>query len=88
MGDILHTVALLGKGNSLEEGLLRHIDQPLCLGADGTTGKGCCTISMKSLVKRANVYGDDIAFFEDVSAGDAVDNHLVDGDAGACRETV
>ena len=62
--------------------------QPLCFGADGTAGKGSRAISMKSLIERAHVYGDDIALLEDVSAGDPVDHHLVDRDARACREAV
>ena len=88
MGDILHTASLGSVLDPLEEGLLRYVDKPLCFGADGTAGKGSRAISMKSLIERAHVYGDDIALLEDVSAGDPVDHHLVDRDARACREAV
>ena len=88
MGDVLHTVPLCSKADSFKEGLLCHIDEPLCFGADGTAGKGCCTISMKALIERAHVNGDNVPLLENVSAGNPVDHHLIDGDARTCREAV
>ena len=88
MGDILHTVSLRSELDAFKEGLLRYIDEPLCFGADGTAGKGSCAISMKSLIERAHINGDNIALLEDISAGNAVDHYLVDGNARACREAV
>ena len=50
VGDILHTHALFGEPDALEEGLPGHVNELLRFGADAAAGIGCCTIAMKSLV--------------------------------------
>src|SRR5699024_834859 len=84
--DILHAVALADHPQPFKEGLGGHVNELLRFGADGTTGKGLSTVSMKSLIVRAHVHRHDVPFLQDSSVGNAVDHHIVDADARACRE--
>src|SRR5699024_10273990 len=43
------------------------------------------TVAMKPLPACSHVHAHDVALFELVSIGDAVDHHIVHADAGACR---
>ena len=85
VGDILHTHALFGEPDALEEGLPGHVNELLRFGADAAAGIGCCTIAMKSLVVRAHVHRHDVPVFQDVMSRNPVDDRAVDADARAGR---
>ena len=84
----MHSFTLGGEFHAFKEGLNRHINELLSFGADGTTGKGCCTIAMKTLIERAHIHRHDIPFLQDITIRNSVDHSAVDADTRACREAV
>ena len=62
----MHAIALVGLSNAFKEGLPGHINELLRFGADGTTGKGCRTIAMKTLIVRAHVHRNNVPFLQGV----------------------
>ena len=82
-GDVLKALSLPGETDALEEALPGHVDQALGLRGNPSAGECRRAVSMKAPDVRAHVHADDIAFLQDPFSGDAVDDFVVDADAGA-----
>ena len=75
-------VADLCKVERLKEGLSGHFHEFLRLFADLTHGVGPRAVADEALVGRAQIDGHDVPVVHHPLAGDAVDDLLVDRDAG------
>ena len=84
----MHALTLACLCNAFKKGLLRHVNEPARFGADGTTGKGCRAIAMKTLIVRAHIHRNDVPFLQGVMTRNSVDNRAVNADARACRVAV
>ena len=86
--DIEQPVALLGEPDPLKKALSGHVDQILRLRGDPAAGEGGRTVAVKPSNVRSHIHADDIALLQDPFAGNAVDDLVVDADAGAGRIAV
>ena len=87
MGDIRNTEASLAEFQTFVKALPGHFHQlaghVVRLAAD----EGGCAIAVEAAPISANINGDDIALLNDLLSGNAVDHHVVNGNAGAGGET-
>ncbi len=88
MGNVGYSITLTGKFKTFKEALTSYIDKSLCLRVNSSGCIGRCAVAMKSTNKRTHIDAYDVALFDYPISGNSVDDLFVDGDAGACRESV
>ena len=86
MADVGDPVALTCKFDSLVKALFCYRNELLRRGGDCPTRESSGTVTSKTAPCRAHVHRDDVALLQHPVARNAVDDDLVDGDAGAGRE--
>ena len=87
-GDVKQPVAFLCELDSLEETLPGHIDQVLRLVRNLSASESRRAVPVESSDIRSHIHTDDVALLQHPFAGDAVDDLVVDADAGAGRIAV
>ena len=65
-----------------QKALLGYVDEPSGLRADRAAGKGAAAIAVEAVQIGAHIHTDDIPLQQLPVVRDAVDHHLIDGDAG------
>ena len=86
VGDVGDPVTEAGVFHALPEGLLGDGDELRRLVADLPAGKGARAVTVKAADVGADVHADDVAFLQDLIAGDPVDDFVVHRDAGRSGE--
>ena len=84
-GNIKQPVAFLGELDPLEKALSGHVDQILSLGRDPAAGEGRRAVPVESSDIGTHIDADDVTLLQHPLAGNAVDDLIVDADAGAGR---
>ena len=82
-GNIQQPMPFFCVPDSFEEALSRYINEILRLRRDGPAGECRRTVPMESVNVRSHIDADDVAFLQNPFAGNAMDDLIVDADAGA-----
>ena len=87
MTDVGYPASLTCELDSLKKTLSGYRNELLCLGRDLPAGIGGGAVTNESSPRCAHIDRHDVAFLQDPFSGNPVDDHFVDGDAGAGGES-
>ena len=88
MRDVEHPVSGAGQPDALPKALLGDLDETQGLIADLPAGEGGRAVAMETVQAGAYVHTDDVALLQLPVVRDAVDDHVVDGNAGRAGKPV
>ena len=88
VANVANAIALSTDFKSLEEALLRNIDQMLRLVGNFADRKGSCAVSLPAVQNNAGVHTNNVAFLQLAVGRNTVDNFFIYRSADAAGEAV